>query len=103
MQKGRGFSRVLAGVLQGRGRCRWPFVVFFLAGAFFGVVFTAASAALADGGVIAFMPAFLVRIPHMDSKAFRPGVPGFGRSQTMCAWSRGSTSPSSLTRMLLPA
>ena len=26
-----------------------------------------------------------VRIPHTDSNAFLPGVPGFGRSHTMCA------------------
>src|ERR1700694_5282701 len=80
------------------------FVVVFLAGVFFGVVFGAVLAgvlvALAGAAGTAFTPAFRVRIPHTDSKAFLPGVPGIGRSHTMCAWSRGSTSPSSRTSTL---
>src|SRR5689334_8602196 len=43
---------------------------------------------------------FFVRIPQTASHAFLPAVPAFGRSQTMCTWSRGSTSPSSRTNEL---
>src|SRR5450759_2700056 len=98
MQEGHGLSRALP-TAELEPQARYRPAAFFLAGAFTEVAFPGVVLA----GTKAELDRFLVRMPHTVSNAFLPALPGFGRSQTMWASSRGSTSPSSRTSRLLTA
>src|SRR5258706_15804978 len=103
MQKGHGFIRVPFLHESADSTAGNYLVGAFLSAAFFGAVFAGVGAGFTAAGATVFGADFRVRIPHTDSNAFLPAVPGFGRSQTMWAWSRASTSPSSRTSTLFGA
>src|SRR5450756_1359843 len=96
MQEGHGLSRALP-TAELEPQARYRPALFFLAGAFTEVALPGVVLA----GIKAELERLLVRMPHTVSNAFLPALPGFGRSQTIWAWSRGSTAPSSRTSTFL--